>query len=39
MLSVEIPMKAIESGSGKVSGRLFVYIPLHNIDKKYFEIK
>ena len=39
MLSVEIPMKAIENGAGKVTGRLFVYIPLHNIDKKYFEIK
>lgn len=39
MLSVEIPMKALEKGAGKITGRLFVYVPLHNIDKDFFKLK
>ena len=39
MLSVEIPMKGLEKGTGKVTGRLFVYVPLHNIDKDFFKLK
>lgn len=39
MLSVEIPVKAMEKGTGKITGRLFVYVPLHNIDKDFFKMK
>ena len=39
MLSVEIPMKTIEKGEGRITGRLYVYVPLHNIEKDYFKIK
>ena len=39
MMSVKIPLKAIESGKGTVTGRLYIYIPLHNIAQNYFEFK
>jgi hypothetical protein len=39
VLSVEIPLKTIENGTGPILGRLFVYIPLHNIVEDYFSYK
>lgn len=39
MLSIEIPMKAMEEGTGIITGRLYVYVPLHNIDKDFFKLK
>lgn len=38
MMSVEIPVKAFDEGKGVIKGRLYVYIPLHNIDPSYFEL-
>lgn len=38
MMSVEIPMTTIDQGKGVVKGRLYVYVPLHNIDSGYFDL-
>ena len=39
MLTVEIPIDAMSQGKGKVDGRLYVYVPLHNISDDYFEFQ
>lgn len=36
MLSVQFPIDALERKEGAIDGRLFVYIPLHNISKRFF---
>jgi hypothetical protein len=38
MLSVEIPIEAFENKQGIIRGRLFAYVPLHNIDEGYFDL-
>lgn len=38
MMSVEIPVEAFDEGKGVVKGRLYVYVPLHNIDSSYFDL-
>lgn len=38
MMSVEIPVEAFDSGKGVVKGRLYAYVPLHNIDSSYFDL-
>lgn len=38
MLSVIIPIDTIKNkGNGKLIGRLYVYIPMHNVADKYFQ--
>ena len=39
MMSVEIPISSFNSRGGVVTGRLYTYIPLHNITDDYFELK
>ena len=39
MLSVEIPMDSIEKRKGTVKGRLYVYVPLHNVVDDFFKTK
>lgn len=36
MLSIQIPIDAINKKEGTIEGRLFVYIPLQNVTKKLF---
>lgn len=36
LLKVDIPLSALENRTGDIRSRLFVYIPLHNIDDGYF---
>lgn len=36
VMSVEIPVDAIGRGEGTIKGRLFVYVPLHNVDMDSF---
>ena len=36
-MSVEIPFESFDKGEGSIKGRLYVYVPLHNIDPSYFE--
>lgn len=38
MMSVEIPVEMFDKGKGVVVGRLYAYVPLHNIDKGYFDL-
>ena len=38
MMSVEIPISAFDDKQGVVKGRLFAYVPLHNIDDGYFDL-
>jgi len=38
MMSVEIPVEAFDAGKGNVKARLYVYVPLHNIDPGYFDL-
>ncbi len=38
MMSVEIPVEAFDAGKGDVTARLYVYVPLHNIDSDYFDL-
>ena len=38
MMSVEIPIASFDEGQGVVKGRLFTYVPLHNIDEGYFDL-
>ena len=38
MMSVEIPVEMFDKGKGVVEGRLYTYIPLHNIDQGYFDL-
>lgn len=38
MMSVEIPVNAFDEGEGEIKGRLYVYVPLHNIDSSYFDL-
>jgi hypothetical protein len=38
MMRVDIPVEAFDSGKGTVKGRLYVYVPLHNIDSGYFDL-
>lgn len=37
MMKLEIPISAIESKNGTIEGRLYVYVPLHNLYDGYFE--
>ena len=36
MLSVEFPMDTLRKKEGNIKGRMFVYIPLHNVNKHLF---
>ena len=36
LLSVEIPMEVIANRAGVINGRLYVYIPLHNVKDDFF---
>jgi hypothetical protein len=36
MLSATIPLSCMDTHRGTIRGRLFVYIPLHNVSEKYF---
>lgn len=36
MLSVEMPIEALKKKEGILKGRLFVYIPMQNVTKKFF---
>lgn len=38
MLSVEIPVALFEEKQGVIAGRLYAYVPLHNIDEGYFDL-
>jgi len=38
MLSVEIPIDLFEQKQGAIAGRLYAYVPLHNIDEGYFDL-
>ena len=38
MLSVEVPISAFDDKQGVIKGRLFTYVPLHNIDDGYFDL-
>ena len=38
MLSVEIPVALFEDKQGAIAGRLYAYVPLHNIDEGYFDL-
>lgn len=38
MMSVEIPIEMFDKGEGVVEGRLYAYVPLHNIDPGYFDL-
>lgn len=38
MLSVEIPVALFEQKQGVITGRLYAYVPLHNIDEGYFDL-
>ena len=37
MMKLEIPLTSIEQGKGEVRGRLFVFVPLHNLYEGYFD--
>lgn len=37
MMKVEIPLAAIEKKSGEIKGRLFVFVPMHNLYEGYFD--
>lgn len=37
LLSVVIPHETLEQSDNRVSGRLYVYVPLHNISENYFK--
>ena len=39
MMSVEIPIASFNQRQGVVTGRLYTYIPLHNISDQYFDLK
>lgn len=40
MLSAAIPAKTISNrGAGSLSGRLYVYIPLHNVSDRFFQTR
>lgn len=39
MLTVEIPIDIMNARKGVIQGRLFVYVPLHNISDHYFEFQ
>lgn len=40
LLSVDIPLSTIEAaGNGSITGRLYVYTPMHNLSKDYFKSK
>lgn len=36
MLSVKFPIATLQEGKGNIEGRLFVYVPLHNVTEKLF---
>lgn len=38
MMSVEIPVEMFDQGRGVLEGRLYAYVPLHNIDQGYFDL-
>lgn len=38
MMSVEIPVEMFDRGQGILEGRLYAYVPLHNIDQGYFDL-
>lgn len=38
MMSVEIPVEMFDQGQGVLEGRLYAYVPLHNIDQRYFDL-
>lgn len=37
LLSVIIPVEVLEQNDSIISGRLYVYVPLHNVSEKYFK--
>lgn len=37
MMTVEIPLSAIENRGGDINGRMFVYVPMHNVHDDYFK--
>lgn len=39
MMSVVIPIDALDDRSGTIEAKLFVYIPLHNISDSYFDLQ
>lgn len=39
MMSVKIPVEAFDDKQGVIEGRLFAYVPLHNIDEGYFDLE
>ena len=38
MMSVEIPIAMFDKGDGVVEGRLYAYVPIHNIAPGYFDL-
>lgn len=36
MLSVKFPMETLRKKKGDIEGRMFVYIPLHNVSERFF---
>lgn len=36
MLSIKFPIATLQEGKGNIEGRLFVYVPLHNVTEKLF---
>jgi hypothetical protein len=36
MLSVKFPMETLRKKKGNIEGRLFVYVPLHNVSEHLF---
>lgn len=39
VVSVELPLKAIQKRGGSVHGRMYAYVPMHNISPRYFKLK
>lgn len=36
MLSVNFPMETLRKKKGNIEGRLFIYVPLHNVSERFF---
>lgn len=37
MMNISFPLSLLEKQDGKLTGRLYAYIPLHNVSEKYFK--
>ncbi len=37
MVNVTFPLSLLKNGNGRLTGRLYAYIPLHNVSEKYFK--